>query len=77
MRPATLRRRLRDLEEAKKNVDVDYQGRLDEELKRREALELSLESELRAAFPLDEIVPVPKGMNGADLLQHVRLPSGH
>jgi len=42
-----------------------------------EALELSLEAELRAAFPLDEIVPVPKGMNGADLLQHVRLPSGH
>lgn len=42
-----------------------------------EALEMSLESVLRAAFPLDEIVPVPKGMNGADLLQHVRLPSGH
>jgi hypothetical protein len=42
-----------------------------------EALELSLELLLRNAFPLDEIVPVPKGMNGADLLQHVRSPSGH
>jgi len=42
-----------------------------------EALELSLESLLRSAFPLDEIIPVPKGMNGADLLQHVRSPSGH
>jgi hypothetical protein len=42
-----------------------------------EALEMSLESVLKSAFPLDEIVPVPKGMNGADLLQHVRLPSGY
>jgi len=103
-----LRRRLRELEEADKNRDVDYQRKLDEErrrieaqhkaqiesaqrevadLKRKleqgsqqlqgEALELSLESLLRNAFPLDEIVPVPKGMNGADLLQHVRSPSGH
>ena len=103
-----LRRRLRELEEADKNRDVDYQRKLDEErrrieaqhkaqiesaqrevadLKRKleqgsqqlqgEALELSLEGLLRTAFPLDEIVPVPKGMNGADLLQHVRLPSGH
>jgi len=103
-----LRRRLHELAEAKKNVDVDYQRKLDEEMKRRdalhhaqiaglrgevvdlkrkleqgsqqlqgEALELSLESVLKNAFPLDEIVPVPKGMNGADLLQHVRLPSGY
>jgi hypothetical protein len=41
-----------------------------------EALELGLEATLRAAFPLDEIVPVPKGMTGADLLQRVRSPSG-
>src|SRR5688572_15987905 len=41
-----------------------------------EALEISLESVLKSAFPLDEIVPVPKGMNGADLLQRVRSPSG-
>ena len=102
-----LRRRLRELEEADKNRDVDYQRKLDEEMKRREALfqaqiasaqrevadlkrklesgvvqfqgeglEVSLEALLRAAFPLDEIVPVPKGMNGADLLQRVRAPSG-
>ncbi len=102
-----LRRQLHELAEAKKNVDVDYQRKLDEEMKRREALfqaqiasaqrevaelkrkleqgsqqlqgealELSLESVLKSAFPLDEIVPVPKGMYGADLLQHVRLPSG-
>lgn len=41
-----------------------------------EALELSLEAMLRAAFPLDEIAPVPKGVNGADMLQRVRSPSG-
>src|SRR5207302_9714153 len=42
-----------------------------------EALELSLEALLRNAVPLTETIPVPKGMNGADLLQHVRSPSGH
>ncbi len=41
-----------------------------------EALECGLEEMLRAAFPLDEIVEVPKGVNGADLLQRVRSPSG-
>src|SRR5438093_9990977 len=102
-----LRRHLRELEEADKNRDVDYQRRLDEErrrieaqwkaqlesaqreaadLKRKleqgsqqlqgEALELSLEALLKSAFPLDEILPVPKGMNGADLIQRVRSPSG-
>ena len=40
-----------------------------------EALECGLEDMLRAAFPLDEIVEVPKGVNGADLLQRVRSPS--
>src|SRR5437868_11939679 len=117
-----LRRQLRELEEAKKNQDLEYQRRLDaerkkleeqarskvnEELGRRErrwkgqrasaqreaadlkrkleqgsqqlqgeALELSLEAMLRSAFPLDEILPVPKGVNGADLIQRVRSPSG-
>jgi hypothetical protein len=66
-----LRRQMRALEEAKKNQDLDYQRKLDEERKRIEAQAL-----LRQAFPMDEIVPVPKGMNGADLLQRVRSPSG-
>jgi hypothetical protein len=102
-----LRRHLRELEEAKRNIDVDYQRKLDEEVARRdaqyrtqiesaqrevaelkrkleqgsqqlqgEAFELSLEALLKSAFPLDEIVPVPKGVNGADLIQRVRSPSG-
>jgi hypothetical protein len=37
-----------------------------------EVLELQLEELLRQAFPLDEIVPVPKGVTGADVLHRVR-----
>ncbi len=36
-----------------------------------EALELHLEEILSARFPLDRIEPVAKGVNGADLQQHV------
>jgi len=117
-----LRRRLGELEEAKKNQDLEYQRKLDAERKKiedkthaalaeefsrkeaqfrlqmesvqrelaeakrkaeqgsqqlqGEALELSLEALLKSAFPLDEILPVPKGVNGADLIQRVRSPSG-
>jgi hypothetical protein len=117
-----LRRRLRELEEAGKNRDLEYQRKLDaerrkieeqarsqaaEEVGRKEAqfrlqmesiqreladakrkaeqgsqqlqgeaLELSLEALLRTAFPMDEILPVPKGVNGADLIQRVRSPTG-
>jgi hypothetical protein len=117
-----LRRKLNELEEARKSQELDYQRKLDEERKRieaqaralageefnrreaqykaqlesaqreaadlkrkleqgsqqlqGEALELSLEALLAAAFPMDEIVPVPKGMTGADLLQRVRSASG-
>jgi hypothetical protein len=37
-----------------------------------EVSELKLEESLRALFPFDEILPVPKGINGADVLQKVR-----
>jgi hypothetical protein len=56
-----------DLKRKLESGAVQFQG---------EGLEVSLEALLRAAFPFDEIVPVPKGMNGADLLQRVRAPSG-
>ena len=118
-----LRRQIRELDEAKKNQELEYQRKLDaerrkieerahtaaaEEHGRREAqlrlqmesvqreladakrkleqgsqqlqgeaLELSLEALLKSSFPLDEILPVPKGVNGADLIQRVRSPSGH
>ena len=113
-----LRRQLRELEDARKNEELAYQRKLDEERKhiqdaarqsaaddfaRREAqlrahevvlfpsphalqqgaqqlqgeaLEMGLEDTLRAAFPLDEIAEVPKGVNCADCLQRVRSPAG-
>src|SRR2546428_2303301 len=83
----------RRLDEERRRIEAQFKAQIESaqreaaDLKRKleqgsqqlqgEALELSLEALLRNAFPLDEIVPVPKGMNGADLLQHVHSPSGH
>lgn len=36
-----------------------------------EVLELALEEQLKAEFPFDEINPVPKGVNGADIIHKV------
>ena len=57
-----------------------------EELKRKaeqgsqqlqgEVLEIELEEVLTRSFPHDEILPVPKGIRGADVIQVVRTPSG-
>ena len=41
-----------------------------------EVLELELEELLKQEFTSDEIVPVPKGMNGADIIQKVISRSG-
>lgn len=41
-----------------------------------EVLETSLEESLRRAFPTDLIEPVPKGVRGADVVQHVRTAAG-
>lgn len=41
-----------------------------------EVLELELEELLKAAFPFDRIEPVPKGVKGADVIQHVISSSG-
>jgi hypothetical protein len=41
-----------------------------------EVLELALEELLKAEFPHDEIVPVPKGVSGADIIQKVKDRSG-
>jgi hypothetical protein len=42
-----------------------------------EVLELELEEQIRATFPFDQIDPVPKGMNGADVIQRVHNKNGH
>jgi hypothetical protein len=39
-------------------------------------LELELEELLQDAFPFDHIEPVPKGMNGADLIHRVHSKNG-
>ncbi len=41
-----------------------------------EVAELEMEQVLRAEFPTDEIVPVPKGVSGADAIQKVRDQTG-
>lgn len=41
-----------------------------------EVLELELEELLKIEFPVDEILPVPKGVNGADIIQKVYDRSG-
>lgn len=75
--------RLKDAEKDKKMTDMLKQI---EELKQKaqqgsqqtqgEVLELELEQTLRSEFPIDEILPVPKGVNGADVMQRVHDTSG-
>jgi hypothetical protein len=42
-----------------------------------EVLELELEELIKSSFPMDHIDPVPKGVNGADVIQRVMSKSGH
>lgn len=75
--------RLKDAEKDKKLQDAI---KANEELRRKleqgsqqtqgEVLELELETLLKSTFPYDEIIPVAKGINGADVLQKVRDRSG-
>lgn len=74
---------LRDAEKDKKLQDAI---KANEELRRKlqqgsqqsqgEVLELELEELLRANFPLDQIEPVPKGVNGADVIQKIYSQAG-
>lgn len=41
-----------------------------------EVLELILEEDLRSLFPIDQLQPVPKGINGADVIQTVHNSHG-
>ncbi len=75
--------RLKDLDKDKKIRDMQ---RIIADLKRKaeqgpvqaqgEVMELDLEAALRARFPLDEVLPVPKGIRGADIVQKVRTGTG-
>ncbi|MFA5927493.1 MAG: DUF2130 domain-containing protein [Patescibacteria group bacterium] len=56
---------MKSLEEARRKAEQGSQQT------QGEVLELELEESLKAEFPIDEIAPVPKGINGADIIQHV------
>lgn len=70
------------LKDAEKDKLVSDMRRQIEELRRKseqgsqqtqgEVLELELEEKLKTTFSVDEIMPVPKGINGADIIQQVR-----
>ncbi|MFQ5427990.1 MAG: DUF2130 domain-containing protein [Thermodesulfobacteriota bacterium] len=76
--------RLKDLEKEKKMQDMQ---KIIEDLKRKseqgsmqtqgEVMELDLEAALKIRFPFDEILPVPKGIRGADIIQKVKTNTGH
>jgi len=82
---ATLLRKQRELHDAKRELDLTVEKRV-QELKRKaeqgsqqlqgEVLELELEATLRAHFPLDVIEPVGNGEFGGDVLQRVVGPAG-
>jgi hypothetical protein len=71
---------------AEKEKQIQDAKKVNDELKRKleqgsqqaqgEVLELQLEELLRSAFPMDQIEPVPKGFNGADIIQRVINRSG-
>ena len=75
--------RLRDAEKDKRLQDAQ---RMNDELRRKlqqgsqqtqgEVLEIELETLLTTAFPMDGISPVPKGVNGGDVVHKVVSGSG-
>jgi hypothetical protein len=74
------------LKDAEKDLKLRDALKMNEELNRKlqqgsqqiqgEVLELELEDVLRDCCRLDEILPVPKGVSGADVLQKVTTRSG-
>lgn len=75
--------RLKIMEKDKKLTDAmkmveEYKRKLEQgsQQLQGEVLELELENILKKEFPYDDINQVPKGINGADLLQTVRNSSG-
>jgi hypothetical protein len=71
---------------AEKEKQIQDAKKANDELKRKleqgsqqtqgEVLELQLEELLRSNFPMDQVEPVPKGFNGADIVQKVMSRSG-
>jgi len=64
---SSLNKKIDDLKKRAEQGSQQMQG---------EVLELALEERLASKFIYDEIVPVPKGVHGGDVVQRVRSPSG-
>jgi hypothetical protein len=74
------------LKAAEKDKQLQDALKMNDELKRKleqgsqqtqgEVLEIELENRLKQEFPTDEIKPVPKGINGADIVQIVKTSRG-
>ncbi|MCX8092229.1 MAG: DUF2130 domain-containing protein [Verrucomicrobiae bacterium] len=64
---ADLQKQIAELQQRAQQGSVQLQG---------ETLEITLEADLRAAFPFDEIAEVKKGQRGADITQRVRTNAG-
>ena len=64
---ADMKKQIDDLQRKAEQGSVQTQG---------EVLELELENQLRQTFPQDDITPVAKGRNGADITQTVRDRTG-
>jgi len=68
--------KLREREETisslqKKVEELNFKLQLGSQQLQGEVQEIALEEQLRVKFPLDLIEPVPKGIRGADIVQHV------
>ncbi len=64
---ADMRKQVEDLKRKSDLSSQQLQG---------EVLELDLEESLRSEFSIDEITPVPKGINGADIVHKVKTKQG-
>jgi hypothetical protein len=69
-----LQKQLQDA--AKANEDLRRKLQQGSQQTQGEVLELELEQLIKTEFPLDEILPVPKGVRGADVIQMVRDSQG-
>jgi hypothetical protein len=79
LKEANEKSRLEKLEFEKKIADMQKsmeeaqrKGKQGSQQLQGEVLELDLEEKLKTAFPNDEFVPIPKGVEGADIWQKVK-----
>lgn len=71
---AELNKKLTDAQKA--NEEMDRKLKQGSQQTQGEVLELELEDLLKKEFIYDEVIPVPKGINGADVIQKVKNNNG-